>query len=149
MSKLTFYRQGRVDGGIRTGIELDDDSIFERFEEGGPEPDPTLLWYVDLRCKGPGLPHEPMEAKRWLLDNEDVIRSGFSRCAADFEAGRDKDAYPLLWNNFSGAPEGVEITIACATNRRSWAISVPKLLADFAEHWSERINELVPAEWVK
>ena len=35
MPKLTFYRQGRADGAIRTGIELDDDTIFENYEEGG------------------------------------------------------------------------------------------------------------------
>jgi hypothetical protein len=149
MSKLTFYRQGRADGGIRTGIELDEDSIFGRFDEGGPEPDPTLLWYVDLRCEGPGLPYDPMEARQWLLDHDDLIRSGFIRCAADFEAGRDVDHYPLLWNNFSGGHDGVEMTIACATNRRRWSISIPTLLQDVAEHWRERIEELAPAEWVK
>ena len=40
MPNLTFYRQARIDGGIRTGIELDEDTVFEYFEEGGSEPDP-------------------------------------------------------------------------------------------------------------
>jgi hypothetical protein len=148
MPKLIFYRQGRVDAAIRTGIELDDDTIFERYEHGGPEADPTLLWYVDLRCKGPAVPSDPQEARQWLLDNEEVIRAGFSNCARDFEAGRDVDLYPLLWSKFSGVPKGVEMTIACATNRRFWAISVPQLLEDVADHWRERIEQMQPAEWV-
>jgi hypothetical protein len=140
MAKLTFYRQGRADGSIRTGIELDDDMIFERFEESGSEIDPTLLWYVDLRCKGSAIPSEAQEARQWLLDHEDNIQAGFSECAHDFEAGRDVDLYPLLWNKFSGVPEEVEMTIACATNRRIWALAVPKLLEDVAQHWRERIE---------
>ncbi len=148
MPKLTFYRQGRADGAMRTGIELDEDTIFETYEDSGPEIDPTLLWYVDLRCKGPGIPSDPQEAKRWLLDHSEIIRDGFLRCASEFEAGRDVDAYPILWSNFSDLPRDVEMTIACATNRRIWALSIPKLLADVAEHWRERIEHLEPAEWV-
>jgi len=58
------------------------------------------------------------------------------------------DLYPLLWSKFSGVPKDVEMTIACATNRRIWALSVPKLLEDVAEHWRDRIEHLEPAEWV-
>jgi hypothetical protein len=148
MPKLTFYRQGRADGAIRTGIELDEDTIFETYEASGSEVDPTLLWYIDLRCKGPGIPSDPQEAKRWLLDHAEIVREGFLRCASEFEAGRDVELYPILWSKFHELPEGVEITIACATNRRIWALSVPKLLEDVAEHWRERIEHLEPAEWV-
>ena len=148
MPKLTFYRQGRADGAIRTGIELDDDTIFENYEEGRHEVDPTLSWYVDLRSKGPGIPSDPQEAKQWLLDHQEIVREGFSRCASELEAGRDVDLYPLLWRKFAGVPEDVEMTIVCATNRRIYALSVPELLKDVAEHWRERIEHLEPAEWV-
>jgi hypothetical protein len=148
MPKLTFYRQGRADGATRTGIELEDETIFESYEDSGPHRDPTLLWYVDLRCKGSAIPAEPQEARQWLLDNAEAIRAGFSRCALDFEAGRDIDLYPLLWSKFSGVPTGAELTIACATNRRIWAASVPKLFEDVAEHWRERIEQMEPAQWV-
>ncbi len=148
MPNLTFYRQARIDGGVRNGIELDEDSVFEHFEEGGPERDPTLLWYVDLRCQGPGLPVDPRKAREWLIDNSDVICEGFSRCASEFEAGRDIDSYPLLWSEFSGVPAGVDMTIACATNRRTWGISLPLLLKDIELNWRERILQLQPAQWV-
>lgn len=148
MPELTVYRQGRADGGIRTGIELDGDTIFSRFEDGGLEPDPTLLWYVDLRCKGPGVPGDAVEAKAWLLNLEELIRDGFTRWAAEIEAGADLEFYPLQWNRFTGVPGGVEMTIVCATNRRLWALSVPSLLMDVGTHWRERIEALDPAEWV-
>ena len=82
------------------------------------------------------------------MDNVEVICGGFSRCAAEFEAGRDIDPYPLLWTKFSEVPDGVEMTIACATNRRSWAISLPLLLKDIELRWCERLQQLQPAEWV-
>ncbi|HEV3167935.1 MAG TPA: hypothetical protein VGZ22_28295 [Isosphaeraceae bacterium] len=148
MPDLIFYRQGRVDGGIRTAIELDGDTIYERFDEGGPERNPVLLWYVDLRCKGAGLPHDPEGAKRWLLDHEELIRDGFARFAAEVEAGSDVELYPLQWSKFPQAPEGVELTIACATNRRNWALSISKLLEDVGSHWRELIEGLEAAEWV-
>ena len=53
MPNLTFYRQKRVDGGVRTGVELDGETVASLFEEGDPERDPALLWFVDLRCEGP------------------------------------------------------------------------------------------------
>jgi hypothetical protein len=148
MPKLTFYKQGRADGAIRTGIELDEDMIFERYQESGADVDPTLLWYVDLRCTGPGLPEDPQDSKQWLLDHEEIIREGFSRCASDFEAGRDVELYPILWSKFSEIPEDVEMMIVCATNRRIWALSIPKLLQDIADHWREQIEHLEPAYWV-
>lgn len=144
--KLTFYRQARADGGIRTGIELDEDTIFERFEKGGREADPTLLWYVELRCKGRGLPAEPQEARRWLLDHEKLIVEGFSRCAAEFEAGRDIELYPLIWSKFHDTPKNTEMAIACATKNRPWALSIPRILGDIGSHWRERIEQLQPAE---
>ena len=63
MPKLVFYRQKRYDGAIRTGLELDDDPIAEHYEEGSGERDPALLWFVDLRCKGPGIPGDPDDAE--------------------------------------------------------------------------------------
>ena len=118
MPNLTFYRQARIDGGIRTGIELDGDTVFEHFEEGGPEPDPTLLWFVDLRCQGPGLPDDPRQARDWLIDHPDVIVTGFPVVRLNSRPGGMSTLILCLWSKFSGVPAGVDMTIACATNRR-------------------------------
>jgi hypothetical protein len=78
MAQLLFYRQKRVDGGVRTGLDLDREEIAEHFEEGELERDPALLWYVDLRCDGPGVPADGEAALQWLIDYAPVIREGFS-----------------------------------------------------------------------
>ena len=64
MTKLTFYRQGRKDGGIRTGVEVNDESVLGRFEEGDKETDSALDWYVDIRCSVSKLGNDPEDARR-------------------------------------------------------------------------------------
>ena len=34
MTTINFYRQARVDGGKRTGVEIDGETVLERFESG-------------------------------------------------------------------------------------------------------------------
>jgi len=51
--RIALYHQCRVDGGIRTGILLNDQRVFERFVEGDPahQDDPLadgIRWYVDV-----------------------------------------------------------------------------------------------------
>src|SRR3954451_9524953 len=98
MPDLTFYRQKRVDGGVRTGIDIDGVTVCEDFEEGDEERDPALRWYVDLRCSGDSLPHDADLAREWLLEHEEMIRDGFSRYASQLAAGADRDDYPLQWS---------------------------------------------------
>lgn len=143
MSELTFYRQLRMDDGARTGIELDRVSLFEQFEAGNPDDrDPALRWYVDLRCRGEGLPRNPEAARQWLLDHADLIRDGFRRFADRLVAGADPDEYPLEWSDFQGLPAAVQMTIAASAMRRVDAREMGLVLRDIAEHWSERIHAL-------
>jgi hypothetical protein len=145
MPHLTFYRQKRIDGGIRMGLELDQETLFEEFEEGGPESDPVLVWYVDLRCDGPGVPGTAAAAWSWLLDNEDRIVEGFWKCAREYLTGIDPDAYPLLWSDFPNPPPDVRLTIAYAALRRLDGRALVAVLNDVAEHWAERIRGMNPA----
>ena len=144
MPKLTFYRQKRVDGGIRTGVELDGETILEEFEAGEGERDPALLWYVDLRCDGSGVPNDADEAARWLLLKAPVIEEGFSRFANQLRrVGADVDAYPLLWSEFPDPGEGVAMKIACSTTRLTDARGIAEILDDVRSHWSERIEAMI------
>ena len=56
MHKLTFYHQKRRDGGLRTGVDFDDERVLERFEPGDLARDSALEWFVDIRCRGETLP---------------------------------------------------------------------------------------------
>jgi hypothetical protein len=142
MSELIFYRQKRVDGGVRTGIDLDGVSICEDFEAGEAERDPALRWYVDLRCSGDGLPSDADAAREWLLVHEAMIRDGFSRYADQLAAGSDPDDYPLQWSGFQPVPPSVQMSIACSAIRRVDARELNRVLLDIAEHWCERIERL-------
>ena len=86
---LRFYRQERVDGGLRTGIALGMTALFERFEIEGEEWDPSLAWSIELRCTGPSLPSVAGEVRSWLLARAGLIEEGF-RCFFGPTRGRQR-----------------------------------------------------------
>lgn len=130
---------------MRTGIELDKNLVYGRFDEGDPEYDPVLLWYIDLRCEGPGLPTEPDDARQWLLNQSDIVCDGLRRCAEELRAGSDPDIYPVFWEGFSGVPEGVSMKLAFTAIRRIDAIQLSQKMCDLSAHWIELIESLSPA----
>jgi hypothetical protein len=144
MPEVTFYRQKRVDGGVRTGITLNGVAIYSSFEEGEDEPDPALLWFVDLRCEGSSLPEKPEEARQWLLDHSRIIKDGFSKCAKEFRLGIDPDIYPLMWSDFPNSPKGVKMTIAYAAARHAAARQLEQVLKKIGAHWKKSIQDLEP-----
>lgn len=144
MAKLTFYRQARADGGVRTGLKLDDATVLSSFEEGEADPDPALLWFVDLRCQGASLPDDPEAARDWLCDQAPVIREGFLQCARDHQLGTDPDIYPLIWGKFPSPPEGVEMAIHYAAARHSAARELADVLGNLGVHWEDYLGILEP-----
>ncbi len=142
MGKLSFYRQARQDGGVRTAIEVNEDTVLHHFEEGGDESDPSLLWWVDLRCEGPGLPKGAEEARRWLLTHAGSIKEGFGRLAEKLHAGLDVDLYPLQWSDFHGLPKRVKATAVCSAIRRVTARDIATVVRGLAGHWEEIIANL-------
>ena len=140
---LTFFRQEREDGGVRTGIMLGMSTIFERFEIDGEEFDPSLIWSVDLRCQGPSLPRDSNVAREWLLSHETLIRDGFRRYADQLQAGVDQTGISLLeWSNFQNPPPGVAMKIVCGTQRRIDALNLARQIEFVGDHWVELIRGL-------
>src|SRR5438309_1549162 len=86
-STLTFYRQERADGGVRTGIMAGDSTVLELFEAPEEEYDPSLIWSIDIRCHGSSLPFNAEGARAWLLENGAMIRDGLSRFTEHLRAG--------------------------------------------------------------
>jgi hypothetical protein len=144
MPKIDFYRQKRVDGGVRTGVEVDGEGAFHQFEPGRRDSDPALLWFVDVRCQGRSLPTGAEAARRWLLDNTGVIQGGLRALAEEFRAGMDPGVYPLQWR-IPGTAKGRRLTIVVSTHRRLVARRMAAALLDVAENWEERIRRL-PSE---
>lgn len=145
MSKIVFFRQSRADGGVRTGLDIDEETILQRFEDGTGEVDPVLTWFVDLRCEGVSLPHETEKAYQWLLAHSTVITDGFLALANVLDLGLDTDVYPLSWD-IPNPPAGVRMSIVCSAMRKSSGRRMKSILREVAEHWVEYVDELYRAE---
>jgi hypothetical protein len=144
MSGLIFYRQKRFDGGIRTGVELGSVTILEHFEAGERERDPALLWYVDVRCEGSGLPTDTESARHWFIDTKNIVERELSRFADHLrQVGADPDEYPLEWTDFPEANEGVTWKISCSLIRRIDARGLAEILDDVRLHWSDRLQAMI------
>jgi hypothetical protein len=142
---LSFYRQQRRDGGVRTGIEIDDHTELGRFENEAEDSDPVLAWWVDLRCEGRKLPMDPESARRWFLEHAAVIHRGFQTLANEMEAGLDFNTWPHVWP-VPGSPRGVRMAIACNASRRRDGLKMPQILKEIDQHWEELIATLPGVE---
>lgn len=141
MAKLVVYRQKRYDGGVRTGLDLNGVPLAEHFEAGQAERDSSLLWFVDLRCEGPGVPDDPDAAMDWLVEQADTVREGFARYAERLRVGADKDLYSLTWSDFPAVPEGVTMAIACSAVRRVDAREMSSILAGVGDGWDDLLHK--------
>lgn len=143
-SNLIYYRQGRVDGGIHTGVEGFDMPLLESFENEAPydESDPVLAWYVEVRCKGQGLPTSAEDARAWFLKHQELIRSGLAALADELSVGLDVESYPYFWRNFPSQPKEAQLTLVCSAHRRSNGIGLGRQVRAFADHYEDYLKRL-------
>jgi hypothetical protein len=136
---LTFFRQKRRDGGIRTGVEVGDERMLECFEAGSPEEDSTLLWWVDVRCTQRTWPTDPEGVRAWLLKNAPRIETGLTDYAAELAAGID-----INWPVKHIVPGGadVKMQISCSAMHRVAGREIPTELSELSNHWQTIIAEL-------
>jgi hypothetical protein len=149
MATITFYRQKRQDGGIRSGVEVDDDTVMGKFQEGRGEHDPALLWYVDVRCKGRGLPTNPEDARQWLIKRQiqNIVRKLLEELADRVPSGVDPSEWPLICKHvFGTANRRATISVACSAVRRVVGRDLAKILRDIADRWEEHVGELILVE---
>jgi len=142
MKKLTFYHQVRADGGKRTGIESDDETLLHHFAPGGKDHDPALLWYVDFRCEGERLPDTPDGARDWFVRNEGYFVSQLREVASDdLSVGFDAELMPLE-RHLADAPDGARVNVVVSAARRLPARDIAPRLRELADHWGELLSEL-------
>jgi hypothetical protein len=146
MAKLVFYQQRRMDGGTRTGIEVDGEIAYGLYEPGESEDNPRLRWFVDLRCDGPKLPESHRSARAWLLKHGQMIRNGFLRCAEEVRAGIDPDVYSISWDAFEEVPPGVQMKIVLTAARREDAIGMAEVVREIGTDWDRLVRMLRPAQ---
>lgn len=140
MAKVVFFRNARQDGGVRTGIEIDGQAVWHQFSTGKGEVDPTLEWWVDVRCEGKNVPTDPDAAREWLMDESNHI--------ADFVAQASKDIDPQGFdvglNPFRREYKqpGVRVAVLASAARRITSKKMGRVLTEIAKKWNDYLNEL-------
>lgn len=143
MTDISFYRQQRQDGGVRSGLEVDGGIVLHHFQEGRGDSDPALLWFVDVRVKGRNIPRTAEAARAWFAEQKIIIQEGLRNLAEELRAGMDFDSWPLQ-RPLKGVPRGAQVQIVCSAVRRLKARDIAKILIDIADHWLELLQELEP-----
>lgn len=141
MPKMMYYQQKRIDGGVRSAIEIDGATVLERFQKGKKASDPVLVWFVDVRCTGSKLPDDPEKARQWFMDHSAIIRNGIDMLANKLQVGIDVDSWPLIWN-IPNAPPGVRMKIVCSAVRRLDLLEIAGVLREVGVGWEENIRGL-------
>lgn len=146
MPELSLFRQGRADGGVRSGLMIDGISALQRFEAGDREDDPALLWYVDVVVEGKSLPRDPDLAREWFLRHREVLQEALSATADKFRGGFDKDQGPsqVPISTLSRSVKGAKGWIIVFAVRRKSALEISKQLGELARDWDEVLQELEP-----
>ena len=147
MQTITFFRQVRKDGGIRTGVDLGQDTVLSRFDAGAAERDPALVWYVDVRAEGASLPATIEGARQWIVGHESTIRDKLLSMAEVYPAGVDSSEGPMASETTSTGRgrQKVKLTVYTAVNRREEATRMPTILRDIAAHLSVYVGGLTAA----
>jgi len=143
MPSITYYRQARRDHGIRSGIDIDEDTVLSKFERPGSskDQDPALLWYVDVRCQGKKLPRDPEAARRWFVGHGTAIADVLRLAAQEVPAGSDPGDWPVQFTK-AIPQEGVKISVVYSAVRRAEALHMAEILLEIADRWQSRIEEL-------
>jgi hypothetical protein len=134
-----------MDGGVRSGVDVDGVTVANHFEAGEKQNDPALAWFVDLRCEGDGVPDRLEAIREWLLRYAAVVTAGFRGLAAKLEVGIDQDVWPLEWM-VPNAPTNTCITLVCSCIRRFSARKMKDVVQDLETRWQEYLRQLEPVE---
>ena len=139
MDKMNFYHQRRSDGGLRSGIEFNDERVLECYASGSQPEDSALLWFIDVRCSAENLSSKPEAIRRWFLDRSALIQSALSQLSDELLIGMDS-GWPLkkeIWTNNT-----VQMAIYCSAIRRLTGREISQVLSDLKNAWPDLIEHL-------
>ena len=146
MTEITFYRQQRRDGSIRSGLHATGPYDLENFELG-PEQladDPyanVLDWFIDLQLESPTDLKNAEAARDELLACKSAIRSGLNLMIQELGVGVDSSS-PLTWQNFPELPPHYSCRLNLSISGRFRGKSYIDLIQDFMEHWPDYCRSL-------
>jgi hypothetical protein len=140
MHTIVLYRQARVDGGVRTGISVNDETVLHEFKPGKNDDNPALLWFVDVRFRGKGLPTSPDEVREFLIEAATHVKEALLAAADDLGVGLDSDVLPYVRE--TELERGITLKIVCSANRRTSGLQMAKHVRQIASRWVELAKEL-------
>lgn len=143
VGKLAFYRQARVDGGMRTGVDWDDTPLLHEFTPGSDDNDPALAWYVDVEFEGDTLPSGAEEVRRWLMRRGATVATSLRTVADELALGIDVATWPMK-RSLGDLPRGVHATLSCSAMRRIECREIGQRLRELADDWRKIIRRLPP-----
>jgi hypothetical protein len=144
MTEVRFYRQLRYDGGVRTGLGINDQPVLHEFRAGKDESDPAILWYADIALEGKGLPDDADDARQWLIDHADAIVKVLRTAAERLEIGLDDSSDWPYRVSISGLPRGTRGEIRVSSVRGLAEGELADRLSELADDWVQSIERLAP-----
>jgi hypothetical protein len=141
MTEITFFRQKRFDGGVRTGIDVMGETLLQEFVPGNLDFDSALLWYIDLRCKGQNIPGDPELVRSWFIRRSEFFKRELIKIANEsLCVGFDADLFP--YQNRLTDSEGTEIRVVITAIRRITALDLAEELRCLATEWDTILSNL-------
>jgi hypothetical protein len=145
MATIWYYKNVRFDGGVRTGLDVNDDRIFQEFRSGSEAEDPSLLWFVEVQCEGTSLPTEPDAAREWFLRHTPTTRAKLADVADRLTVGIDELSMPFV-QSWTDASEHVTFRIRCSAIRRLSGLEIARHLREVAANLESEIRALPRAD---
>lgn len=144
MATIWYYKNVRFDGGVRTGLDVDDVRAFHQFTPGAEPEDPGLEWFVEVMCEGDALPSDPDAAREWFIGHLPPVRAGLEQVADRLSVGIDELSMPYV----ASAPlpdSGVRCRIRCSAIRRLSGLGIASRLRAVAANLESEVRSLPPA----
>lgn len=143
MATITVFRQGRADGGVRSGIDYEGMTVLESFEEGAGDDDPALLWYVDVRLSGDPIPAGSPEIVRdWLTQLGKVVQPRLISVATELETGID--GFVPVQRALDVPVPGLQVTLVATGIRRLDARAIAARIREVGEQWQDLLSSVQP-----
>ncbi len=139
MRTVTLYRQARVDGGVRTGAEVDGRTVFMHFVPGDDDEDSALLWFIDVQISADNVPSRLELLQQWLVQHDGPVRAVLQEMADDLSLGIDTDGWPFSRSKQFGA---LLVKVSCSAVRRLESREIALHLRDIAAHWQSYTSQL-------
>ena len=94
MSRATYFVQQCADGGRRSGLVSNRETVWYEFDPVFENP--VLIFGIDLTAEGESVPHAPEALKEWFVDAADHYRRLLIGAADRLADGGEAEEWPVV-----------------------------------------------------